>query len=477
MSKIHKILILLILTFGMLIIFESDKVEAASASISSSKTVTQGSSVTVTGSVTAGAWNMVLSGAGQSKGLVGQTSTTGNQSASTSITFTASNVGTYSFTFSGDISDYVTDATTKANSTCTITVVAASNGNNNNSGNNTTPNNTGSVTAPVLSNLGITPHDFSGFTPSKTSYSVNVPNDCTSINLYATSKNGTVSGIGQKTLKEGTNKFNVIVSNSAGSKTYTVSVIRATADTDEVPNVIDEENTESPVEKGGIGLISLEVTGYTLEPEFKTDVYEYKIKTDKDLSLDDLSQIKENILAVANNDKVIVDLIPAISEDGIKTIAVVVRDAEKEYAKYVITFEKKEEEKVTLAPLTTSNSDNGDSGWFGLDSKQQIVVMFLCYGLTLFATIIFATIAFVQSRKLKKYEEDEDEVEELPEEETFFEPKSNFILNNNEEARMIELEDDKPETKELISETVSKLDKLNGYRNPRGKRAASGKHF
>ncbi len=67
--------------------------------------------------------------------------------------------------------------------------------------------------------------------------------------------------------------------------------------------------------------------------------------------------------------------------------------------------------------------------------------------------------------------------EELPEEETFFEPKSNFILNNNEEARMIELEDHKPETKELISETVSKLDKLNGYRNPRGKRAASGKHF
>lgn len=476
MSKIHKILILLILTFGMLIIFESNKVEAASASITPSKTVTQGSSVTVTGSVTAGAWNMVLSGAGQSKGLVGQTSTTGNQSASTSITFTASNIGTYSFTFSGDISDYVTDITTRPTSTCTITVVAASNGNNN-SDNNATTNNTATATAPVLSNLGIKPHDFSGFTPNKTSYSVNVPNDCTSINLYATSKNGNVSGVGQKTLKEGTNKFSVTVSNSAGSKTYTVSVIRATADTDEVPNVIDEENTENPIEEDGIGLISLEVTGYTLEPEFKSDVYEYKIKTDKDLSLDDLSQIKENILAIANNENVIVDLIPAISEDGVKTIAVVVRDAEKEYAKYVITFEKKEEEKVTLAPLTTSNSDNGDNGWFGLNSKQQIVVMFLCYGLTLFATIIFATIAFVQSRKLKKYEGNEDEVEELPEEETFFEPKSNFILNNNEEARMIELEDDEPEAKELISETVSKLDKLKGYRNPRGKRAASGKHF
>ena len=151
MRKTKRILGLSGIFFAIAVILNFNKLYAASATITGSQTVTQGSSVTVTGSVNAGAWNMKLVGAGQTKGLAGQTDTTGNKGASTSITFTASTIGSYTFTFSGDITDYNTDATTYPSQTCTITVVAASssgnngggiinNGNSSSGGNNTTNN-------------------------------------------------------------------------------------------------------------------------------------------------------------------------------------------------------------------------------------------------------------------------------------------------------------------------------------------------
>lgn len=488
MKKIQKILILLIFAFVLLIICKANGVEAASASITPSKTVTQGSSVTVTGSVSAGAWNMTLSGAGQSKTLVGQTSIAGNQSASTSITFTASNIGTYNFSFSGDISDFTTDATTYPRNSCTITVVAASSGNTGNnggtsSGGGSTGGNTNTVAAPMLSNLGINPHDFSGFSPSKTSYSVNVPNDCTSINLYASSKNGTVSGTGQKTLKEGTNKFSVIVSNSSGSKTYTVSVIRATAEGEDVPNVIDGE-IENPNENQGIGLSTLEIPGFTLEPEFKIDLYEYTVKTDKELTLEELIEIKDKIIMVANNENVSVEPTPTISEDGTRTITIVVKDAEREYAKYVITFVLEEEDEApVLAPLTNISNNDDNTGLFGLDPDKQVKVLIGCYLITILFTIGFAVFSIIQTIRLRANSSESNESDEINldeeyiEEEMTFEPKSNFILNNNEEARMVELKEDKTNPKELVATTVSKLERLDGYRNPRRKRSTSGRHF
>ena len=120
MKRITKTILLSLI---ILFVIAITKVEASSANISASSTsVTQGSSVTVTGSVTSGAWNLSLSGAGQSKGLVGQTGTTDNASASTSITFTASSVGSYTFTLSGDVTDYYTDENTSVKESITITV-------------------------------------------------------------------------------------------------------------------------------------------------------------------------------------------------------------------------------------------------------------------------------------------------------------------------------------------------------------------
>ena len=123
MNKLNKIISINVLLIFVSLLFPLYKVSAATASISGSKTVNVGQSVTITASTTAGAWNLKLSGNGQSKGLVGQTSAQENQSASTSITFTPSSAGTYTFTLSGDITDYNTDANSSINKQCVITVV------------------------------------------------------------------------------------------------------------------------------------------------------------------------------------------------------------------------------------------------------------------------------------------------------------------------------------------------------------------
>lgn len=433
MKKFYRILILLVLAFALYTALNLNKVQAASATISGSRTVTQGESVTVTGSVTAGAWNLILSGNGQSKSLVGQTSVVGNQSASTSITFTASNVGTYTFTLSGDITDFNTDATTYPKANCVITVVPKSTpvpttppsggnssgnaGNTGNTGSNSSGgssnSNNSSVAAPTLSNLGITPHDFSGFSSAKTAYTVNVPNDCTSVNLYATSKNGTVSGTGTKTLKEGTNKFSVTVTNSAGSKTYTVSIVRASASSNDVPNVVDVPVEEEPAE--GIGLSSLEIAGYTLDKEFKTDEYSYSISVSDEITQDYLDELKEKVTVLANSENVNVEILPMLAEDGTAVITIVVKDSEKEYAKYVINVVKEEVEEgeednnlVIGAVTDTSSNNNGGSGFSirNIPFKYKMFIILGAYGITFLMAVAFAFIAYWKSKELAEYEYD-----------------------------------------------------------------------
>lgn len=482
MKRIHKILGLILFAFIFFIIGGNSKVQAAVATITPSKTVTQGSTVTVTGSVTAGGWNMTLSGAGQSKGLVGNTSTTSNQSASTSITFRADNIGTYNFVFSGDITDYVTDGTTYPRETCTITVVAANNGGNNNGGStnnggNTNPGNGGTTdSAPTLSNLGIRPYDFSGFKPGKKEYSVTVPADCASIEVYASSKNGTVSGTGTKTLKNGTNRFDVTVTNGSKKTTYTILVTKKSDEDGETPpNTIDEENPDETTQEG-IGLASLEIEGYTLDKEFKTDVYEYTVKVNKQLTLEELEKIKEKVKAVANAENVTVDIATNVSEDKVSTIVITVKDEEKEYAKYVITF-KVEKEDTKVAGIVNSKSNSPTIGMFGLTEEQQIYAILGGIGITTFLAIVFACVSYAKSRRIAEYEEDEYE-----EEDTDFEKMNQYYIgmeNTKTEEPIVDRSAEitsEPTVKETIEDAATSLRKTNGYRRIARGRRSYGKH-
>lgn len=323
MKKSVKLAILFLGILICLIIF-TGKVQAASATITGDQTVTVGSQVTVSASVTAGAWNLDLSGAGQNKPLVGQTTVAANESSSTSITFTASNTGTYVFNLTGDMTDFSQDNAESVSKKCTITVVQASSNNNQSNGNASNSNNSNSSSngnsngssnnntntksnIATLNNLGITPNDFSGFSPSKTSYNVTVPNDVENIEIYA--KKGqsdqTISGTGKKALQEGTNTFQVVVTAQDGTtkKTYTIAVTRESATTEESePEEETPENTENEDEATGeigFGLSNLTLEGITLTPEFKTDVYEYKAKL-----IGDKTEISVDTTATEENAKI-----------------------------------------------------------------------------------------------------------------------------------------------------------------------------
>ena len=173
-----KSIIIALISIGLLIVF-ANKCEASSTSISAnSKEINVGETVTITGLVKAGAWNLTLSGAGQSKGLVGQTNTTDNASASVSLSFIPTTAGQYTFTLAGDITDYHTDVLEPVSKSITITAVSKNNNNtgttdnnSNTSNNNGTNNNTSNKKSSEarLKTFGIRPdaYDFSGFSKNR----------------------------------------------------------------------------------------------------------------------------------------------------------------------------------------------------------------------------------------------------------------------------------------------------------------------
>lgn len=124
-----------------------------------------------------------------------------------------------------------------------------------------------------LKNLGIRPHDFSGFKASTTTYNVTVPADTESVEVYATAQDSDarVSGTGTKKLEMGKNTLEVVVTAEDGTKqTYTINVTRQES---------EEENTENVQERySGDGLASLEIEDLELSPKFDTNVYEYTVK-------------------------------------------------------------------------------------------------------------------------------------------------------------------------------------------------------
>ena len=139
-----------------------------------------------------------------------------------------------------------------------------------NSSRNTSSSQAESSNANLI-NLGIRPHDFSGFRSGITSYTVTVPADTESVEVYAEAQdsNATVTGTGTVSLQEGENTINVVVTAEDGTtKTYTIIITREAAEN-------TEENTEI-IE--GEGLASLNIQNIELSPKFETNVYEYTAK-------------------------------------------------------------------------------------------------------------------------------------------------------------------------------------------------------
>lgn len=488
-TKVKVILLMSFIILGAL----SMKCFATSISVSPSKrTVSPGESfsVTISGSDATGRVNISAS-----NGTVSQSSAW-IENSSVTVTVKAGSSGTVNVSVSGELSSNAgIDKPVSGSTSVSIqtpskpnnggnqggsNTSSGNNGGTSNSGGNTSSggNQGGSATTQAkdnnanLKSLGINPNDFSGFSSGKTSYSVNVPNNVTSVNVYATasSSKARVSGTGARNLQEGTNIIRVTVTAEAGnSKTYTISVNRAGESGEIIENHNDEELPEGEEANVGVGLQILTIEGLDLDKEFKTDVYDYVVKVDKELTLEELEQLKEKIVATTNSDRVYAEVVAEVSEDGKRIITIIVKDDEKEYSRYTLTFEKEEEEDPK-AVLMTDDMDNGtpEKNAFSLTPEQRVYIVLGCFGITFLMAMYFVCVSYLKSKRLAEYESSEDEDDE------------NVELNKMNEyyvgAEKV------PNVKEeysvdTVSDVTSKLGKLNGYRSMRNGNKESGRHF
>lgn len=418
--KIYKKIIFILAFALLLMLVKSGKVNAASAFISCPPVATQNQSMNVIVSGTAAQWNLSLKANGATIASSSELDSISNKTISFAGTYTPSSAGTVTFTLEGTATDE-NGETIRSFGSKSVSVSASSSGT---SGSTTTTaeKNTGTPSTtssdePKLTNLGINPHDFSGFRSANTSYSVNVPNDCSSIEIYATG-NGSISGTGTKTLKEGTNKFSITVSLNGNSKTYTLSINRATIDGEDVPNVTEEEEKQEDENKdeGGIGLEGLEVTGFVLSPKFDKKVKEYTVKVDKKFT--SLDEIKKLIVAKFTDENYKVEVTTEASlKDDKNVVTIIIKDDEKEYSRYTVTFVYEQKEEKIKAPEKVEKNDNKDDSFklLGYTFDKQMIPVFVITGCALFAVALAMFLAiklFIKSKKLRKYEDEYDDYDD-----------------------------------------------------------------
>ena len=267
------------------------------------------------------------------------------------------------------------EPTPEPDPTPTVNNSGSSSGSTSNSRRNTSSSSTSSSQSESsnanLINLGIRPHDFSGFRSATTSYSVTVPADTENVEVYAEAQdsNATVTGTGTVNLQEGENTVNVVVTAEDGTtKTYTIIITRETAeDTGENTEIIEGE-----------GLASLSIQNIEISPKFETDVYEY---TAKYIGEDTSLQIEAN----PTNEEYQVEIVGNEDlKEGENLITILVSDSNgNNVATYQITVNKSLVDEEALAREQAEQ-----------EQKQRMII-----GAVIAVVVVIAIIVFVIIRR------------------------------------------------------------------------------
>ena len=231
-----------------------------------------------------------------------------------------------------------------------------------------------------LSNLGIKPNDFSGFTPNKTEYDVTVPDDVDSIQIYATLQDSKakILGTGTKGLNYGLNEFTITVTAEDGTtKDYILNITRG-----------GEENTENVSEEYlGDGLASLNIENLELSPSFDTNIYEYTVKyIGEKTNLDITAEATDPyyVVEVTGNE----DL-----QEGENLITILVSDPDGEnIATYQVTVNKSLVDEEALAREQAEKE------------KQRNIIIGVVVAVIIIAIIIIVIVK--KHKKKSKFVED-----------------------------------------------------------------------
>lgn len=459
MNGIKKFLILLLIMILIVYIF-MPKSKAASLNILLSKTTANiGDTVNVTINGNGIAGKIALSVSGNA--TLSQNSVwVDNSSATASVKINGAGNVTITAT-PVDVADSTTAQPFTIPSSAIITV-------NSNSGNNTggsvTPKPPTKSNVATLSNLGIRPNDFKGFKSSQTSYSVEVPNNIETIEIYASKgQNGqTISGTGKKSLKEGANSFNVVVTAEDGTtkKTYTLNITRKQENEEpeqETPESPKEEQPEGDNQEEDtietFGLTGLKIDGIQLNPEFKPYVYEYKIEINENIEKLDISattDITNYDIEITGNENF---------QEGENVVTIIVKD---ENSENVTTYQ-------IIVNKVINKSSNIEKFW--LDNK--IIILSVSGG------IVFLIALCLIIRKIKITKEDKNSYvsyENIID--NYIEDVHNkkFGENTSEEIDKTEEKEEKEEKSE--NEIKVKVDDLyNDIDDMPRKKRAKGKRF
>lgn len=262
-----------------------------------------------------------------------------------------------------------------------------------------------------LKNLGIKPNDFKGFRDHITEYNVTVPYDVESVNVYAEvqdSKAKITSGTGNKRLKEGSNKLEVVVTAEDGTKkTYTINVVRNSADEEMVPNVIDENTEEKPEELRLTAISLQDDLNLVLSPYFNSDIFDYTVEVESDLEKLELSGIP-NVngakIEISGNENLVA---------GENLVILTVKAEGYDDVVYKIIVNKKEaeevEEEVEAEPLAQVTDEDSSK----LDVKTIIVSAVVALAIV---AIILIIIIKVKKSKEKQYSSYYDYYNDYPNE-------------------------------------------------------------
>lgn len=379
------------------------------------------------------------SSAGQVNGSTANGATTAGTKTLATYRFKAPTVTAtkkYSVKFNVSVS---TDGETYTNvtNTSTVTVNATNNSGGSNSGSGsgstgTTGGNSGSSSSnsgsqsgnsgtntPAkksnnanLKDLGIKPNDFSGFSknPSKENWNATVPYNVEEVEVYAKKGHSaqTISGTGNKRLKEGSNKLEVVVTAEDGTKkTYTINVVRNSADEEMVPNVIDENTEEKPEELRLTAISLQDDLNLVLSPYFNSEIFDYTVEVESDLEKLELSGIPNvngATVEISGNENLVA---------GENLITLTVKAEGYDDVVYKITVNKKAAEEVEEEVETELVVQETDEDKSKLDVKTIIVSVAVAL---VIVAVILVIIIKVKKSKGKQYSSYYDYYNDYPNE-------------------------------------------------------------
>ncbi len=292
-----------------------------------------------------------------------------------------------------------------------------SNENNVNNTSNTQNSNksTTNASSTILTSLGIRPYDFTGFKNVTTTYNVEVPENVTSVEIYATTQNpkAKLEGTGTKTLQLGKNVAQVtVIAEDGTTKTFTINIIRGEKKDGEEEKL--ETNTTIKNESintnlnSGKGLKTLNIKDVTLYPTFQSNIYEYSAKYIGEatkLELETSPTDDSYIIEVSGNDDI---------QEGENTITILVSENNGDnVATYQITVNK------SLIDEEAIKKEEEEK----LEKQKNMIKI----AIAIVALIVIIVIIIIIKRR--NNEEDDDEYDDDDEELSIY--KNNY--DNGEE--------------------------------------------